>query len=304
NLAEFFKTARGVSYHCDALAQYTNVPAWDGVWFDIIVTVHEDENYRTLIAVNSLGQIAGASISNGLFSGWDMNLTTKGGSVDYLNNAQYYATKSQMWQGSGGFTNQYTDGTAPFFIPSAFTTPRDNSYYLPICKGVSQTDFYGYGSAVSFGILRSGTADFGQAVIHIIGDSGQSAEFYFDTGSNLSFQGQVRPGSFANFDERYIMRDGVSYAGFDSNNESLPYMRNASSGNIVYLARQDWVSGNFISGVMRGAQGSMTMDGALVEAPAGCFLTGGNGNEATQVGVALYRPLQVFRNGVWATIEG
>ncbi|BEN61907.1 hypothetical protein SMKC069_45980 [Serratia marcescens] len=67
---------------------------------------------------------------------------------------------------------------------------------------------------------------------------------------------------------------------------------------------RDWLSNNTISRVLRGAQGSMTMDGGLVEAPAGCVLTGGNGNEGNQVGVALYRPLQIFRGGGWVTIEG
>jgi hypothetical protein len=66
----------------------------------------------------------------------------------------------------------------------------------------------------------------------------------------------------------------------------------------------NWLSNNTISRVMRGSQGSMTMDGALVEAPAGCVLTGGNGNEGNQVGVALYRPLQIWRGGSWVTIEG
>lgn len=67
---------------------------------------------------------------------------------------------------------------------------------------------------------------------------------------------------------------------------------------------RDWLINNTISRVLRGAQGSMTMDGGLVEAPAGCVLTGGNGNEGNQVGVALYRPLQIFRGGGWVTIEG
>ncbi|CAM3956941.1 phage tail fiber protein [Serratia silvae] len=66
----------------------------------------------------------------------------------------------------------------------------------------------------------------------------------------------------------------------------------------------NWLSNNTVSRMSRGAQGSMTMDGGLVEAPAGCVLTGGNGNEGNQVGVALYRPLQIWRSGGWVTIEG
>ncbi|MFV8875328.1 hypothetical protein ABQ345_18235 [Serratia fonticola] len=69
-------------------------------------------------------------------------------------------------------------------------------------------------------------------------------------------------------------------------------------------AAQDWSYANLVSRIQRGAQGSFTMDGGLVEAPAGCVLTGGNGNEGNQVGVALYRPLQILRGGIWMTIEG
>lgn len=65
---------------------------------------------------------------------------------------------------------------------------------------------------------------------------------------------------------------------------------------------KSWINQNFVTGVKRGAQSSMTMDGGLVEAPSGCVLTGGNGNEGNQIGIALYRPLQVWRNGGWVTI--
>ncbi|MGY2949831.1 hypothetical protein [Ewingella americana] len=69
-------------------------------------------------------------------------------------------------------------------------------------------------------------------------------------------------------------------------------------------ATMNWVASSFVSGISRGAQASMVMDGLLVEAPAGCVLTGGNGNEGSQIGYALYRPLQMYRNGSWVTIDG
>ncbi|WP_447886357.1 hypothetical protein [Serratia fonticola] len=80
-----------------------------------------------------------------------------------------------------------------------------------------------------------------------------------------------------------------------------------SDGNISgpiwggYL--ETYLINNFVTRVQRGAQGSITMDGGLVEAPVGCVLTGGNGNEGNQVGVALYRPLQIMRGRIWMTIE-
>lgn len=78
----------------------------------------------------------------------------------------------------------------------------------------------------------------------------------------------------------------------------------AVNDSINTRATWGWVTDTFINRMQRGAQGSMTMDGDLVEAPAGCVLTGGNGNEGNQVGVALYRPLQILRGGSWQTIEG
>lgn len=78
----------------------------------------------------------------------------------------------------------------------------------------------------------------------------------------------------------------------------------ARDNNINLRAPYEWVNQNFVNRVQRGAQASMTMDGGLVEAPSGCFLTGGNGNEGNQVGVALYRSLLLYRNGGWVIIEG
>ena len=124
-----------------------------------------------------------------------------------------------------------------------------------------------------------------------------------------------------------IREDGCRYAGFVANNAAVPYMRHTSSDAVVALAPTAWVgeqvsavrqwangdlrneiinwgTASFVNSIARGAQSSMVMDGGLVEAPAGCVLTGGNGNEGNQVGYALYRPLQMRRNSTWLTIEG
>ena len=116
-------------------------------------------------------------------------------------------------------------------------------------------------------------------------------------------------------DVNAIARDTCSYAGFAGGNPQSPYMRNSNNDEVVALARYDWVNTrvedvlrwatqNFVTSITRGAQASMVMDGWLVEAPAGCVLTGGNGNEGSQIGYALYRPLQMYRNGGWVTIDG
>lgn len=145
-------------------------------------------------------------------------------------------------------------------------------------------------------------------------ENGTDAASFMDEKGNWHCSAQMLPADYSNFDARYPYGDSVLYVGFGANNVNNPYMRHRDSNEVVYLARQDWVSNNFasmgwvqqyfIQDVSRGAQGSMTMDGALVEAPAGCFLTGGNGNEGNQVGVALYRPLQIRRGNSWATIAG
>ena len=104
------------------------------------------------------------------------------------------------------------------------------------------------------------------------------------------------------------IRFGSGIIQADANIYGAAWGENGNSGwiNIWITNRineaKTWVNQNFITGVKRGAQSSMVMDGGLVEAPSGCVLTGGNGNESNQVGIALYRPLQVWRNGGWVTI--
>lgn len=117
---------------------------------------------------------------------------------------------------------------------------------------------------------------------------------------NLESGGFRMPQANINMGSGVIQPDGNIYG--------TAWGENGNSGwiNIWITNRindaKTWVNKNFITGVKRGAQSSMVMDGGLVEAPSGCVLTGGNGNEGNQVGVALYRPLQVWRNGGWVTI--
>lgn len=131
---------------------------------------------------------------NGYWGSWTSVLTNYGGSVEYLDNANYYSCKSDYWMGGGGFAHQYTNRTAPFYVPG-FTAPAGVSNYFPLIKGSTTIAGQGWGSAVSFGILRSGSNDFGSAVIHIIGDSGSGALFGFDANGTFNSQGEVRAGS-------------------------------------------------------------------------------------------------------------
>jgi hypothetical protein len=122
----------------------------------------------------------------------------------------------------------------------------------------------------------------------------------------VNVTGQVIPTLYNNFDARYQAKGnyatvGASYTKSESDNKYQPKGNYATVGQSYTKAESD---GRYVQGFQRGAQASMTMDGGLAEAPAGCVLTGGNGNEGNQVGVALYRPLQFLRGGVWVTIGG
>lgn len=110
--------------------------------------------------------------------------------------ADYYQTNpsgASGWYGAGSFAGQYSN-SAPFLIPLRYSTPKGVSIYLPLIKGLSQTDYHGYGSAVSFGILRSGVGDFGSAIIQVIGDNGSGAILAFNASGRLDVPSQVYSG--------------------------------------------------------------------------------------------------------------
>ncbi|MGX5055982.1 hypothetical protein ACWKX9_20310 [Enterobacter asburiae] len=131
---------------------------------------------------------------NGNWGSWTNVLTNYGGDVDHLSNSSYYHINPAAWPGVGAFAEQYSNPVAPFIIPYGRVTPKDNSQYLPIIKALSSTEGYGYGAAVSFGILRSGHADFGSAVINIIGDNGNAAVYSFDANGAFNAPAKINSG--------------------------------------------------------------------------------------------------------------
>ncbi|HEY2452866.1 MAG TPA: hypothetical protein VGI71_09635 [Scandinavium sp.] len=167
---------------------------------------------------------------------------TSGGNVAYLDNSSHYRIKPGTWDGSGALSNQYDNSAAPFCIPYGYVSPKDVSVYLPIVKGLSSTETVGFGSAVSLGILRSGKSDFGNMMLHFIGDNGATAALYMDINSNVTVAGQVIPGNMTNFDSRYPRADWISYVGIVSSNENDPYMRASGSGNLIHLATKNDVN--------------------------------------------------------------
>ncbi|EMQ2828102.1 phage tail protein [Salmonella enterica] len=86
-----------------------------------------------------------------------------------------------------------------------------------------------------------------------------------DGGIELSVNGNIYPGNYSNFDARYV--------------------QNIQRGAPVWLGKVDEYGPN--------------------EAPAGCFLTLARHDPTTAYGVTFaYRPLQMFINGAWRTING
>lgn len=156
---------------------------------------------------------------------WTNVLTNYGGSVEYLDGASYYKTNPAAWPGVGAFAEQYSNPLAPFIIPYGRSTPQGISQYLPIIKGISSTQGYGFGAAVSFGILRSGNNDFGSAVVHIIGDNGSGAVYQFGTDGIFNAPSQLYSG-------------GIIGAAGDIR----------SNGGSLYAAGQVSVGGNVVAG--------------------------------------------------------
>ena len=161
---------------------------------------------------------------NGYWGSWTSVLTNYGGSVSYLDGATYYQANAATWMGVGAFAEQYSN-FAPFHIPYGRLTPQDVSQYLPIIKGVSATQGYGYGAAVSFGILRTGKSDFGSAVVHIIGDNGAGAIYQFGSDGIFNAPAQLYSG-------------GIIQAAGDIR----------SNGGSLYAPGQVSVGGNVVAG--------------------------------------------------------
>lgn len=253
---------------------------------------------------------------NGYWGSWTNVITNYGGSVDYLDGARYYATKPEYWQGGGAFSHQYADGSAPFFV-GGYSTAKDNSVYLPIVKGTSVTKDLGWGSSVSFGILRSGNGDFGSAVIHIIGDSGAGAIFSFDANGTFNTPAKINSGG-ALYAAGQIDSGGNIVAGqglyesgglvrvYSSNNpppqqDLSPYATTAwVNGN---FSTQAWTVANFLQGGMRlaslGTATNGNNDNAFAYAPDGAVVTAVQ--QKTNYTAVQYRYVQYNIGGNWYT---
>lgn len=229
---------------------------------------------------------------NGYWGSWTNVLTNYGGSVAYLDGAGYYQINPVGpvgWYGSGMFAGQYAN-SAPFIIPQQYKSPKDVSVYLPIIKGLSSTDYYGYGSAVSFGILRTGNADFGSAIIQIIGDNGDGAVFGFNANGSFNAPNAIVAGGG--------LYDTPNVRVYSSNN---PPPRQDLSPYATYT----WTRQYFVGDVAMGAEGSFVVYGnSWQRVPAGCAMTGYNFEGQNPGGdTYFYRPIQKYMHNIgWITI--
>ncbi|MEA3563261.1 MULTISPECIES: phage tail protein [unclassified Enterobacter] len=267
---------------------------------------------------------------NGYWGAWTSVITNYGGSVDYLDGARYYATKPEYWQGGGAFANQYVNGTAPFFV-GGYTTPQGTSVYLPIVKGTSVTSGFGYGASVSFGILRSGNADFGSAIVQIIGDNGDGAIYSFDAkgmfyapsqlssggiisaaGDIVSNGGNLRAGGYVACGANVVAGAGV----FESGGNVRVYSSNNPPPRDQYAAPNTaWWSGGLMwwrcgsTGAMRisGVVGSVPNGGRVTfptAFPNACISVVANQNSNVGSGGTAMQPFDIDRTGFSLRIAG
>lgn len=70
NLATYFNSLPVGFYHIDGASAHQNHPTGTEVWGEIIVTAHEVNNYRGLIAMMADGTLYNAAVTAGSFTGW------------------------------------------------------------------------------------------------------------------------------------------------------------------------------------------------------------------------------------------
>lgn len=150
-------------------------------------------------------------------------------------------------------------------------------------------------------------------------------------GKYVTVTGQVIPSNYGNFDERYVLPDGATYAGFVSGDATRPYMRHRVSNAVVELAKRGDAytkaesenryqpkgsytpagqaytkgesDGRYVTQVRLG---SVTSTGQIgnrdLSFGSGIVLTGiyGSANYTVNLNI-YYRAVQYLINGVWYT---
>lgn len=214
--------------------------------------------------------------------------------MSHLDGATYYQANPAVWMGAGAFQTQY-GSYAPFHLPFGHEVPQGVSQYLPLIKGVTSTAGYGFGAAVSFGILRSGSNDFGSAVIHILGDNGTGAIYQFGHDGTFYAPGQVSSGG------NIVAGSGL----FESSGLVRVYSSNnpPPQQDLSPYATQSWTVANFLQGGIRlaslGTANNGNNDNLFAYAPDGAVVTAVQ--QKTNYTAVQYRYVQYNIGGNWYT---
>lgn len=245
-----------------------------------------------------------------------------------------YASKeiTAGYSGIFGWANQYST-KAPFF--NSYTTTGTSEYH-PVIK--QQATITGINSwAFSMGSLVSGDALSWH--LHMKGSGSGDVNYKWDVNGNFSAPGQLIPGSFANFDNRYYTKTqsdagympktgaytkaesdgrfqpkgsytpaGQAYTKAESDGRFQPKGSYTPAGQAYTKAESDGrypLKTATVIGVRVSARGSIGSTGGSqdVDAPVGSFITGRTGsNGDVRYSVWYTRALQINVNGTWKTI--
>ncbi|WP_240512421.1 phage tail protein [Enterobacter hormaechei] len=190
-----------------------------------------------------------------------------------------YASKEITAGYSGAFAwaEQYKT-KAPFF--NSYSTTGASEYH-PVIK--QQATIASKNSwAFSFGSLVAGTELSWH--LHMKGSGGSEVNFKWDTNGNFNAPGQVNPGSYANFDNRYYTKT-QSDAGYMP--KTGAYTKTESNGR-------------FLQGWRLGALATATNgnnDNLFAEAPNGAVVV--SVQQKTNYTAVKYRYAQYNLNGTW-----
>ncbi|MFP2319341.1 phage tail-collar fiber domain-containing protein [Enterobacter ludwigii] len=245
-----------------------------------------------------------------------------------------YASKeiTAGYSGIFGWANQYST-KAPFF--NSYSTTGASEYH-PVIK--QQATITGKNSwAFSMGTLVS--SDALSWHLHMKGSGNGDINYKWDVNGNFSAPGQLIPGSFANFDNRYYTKTqsdagympktgaytkaesdgrfqpkgsytpaGQAYTKAESDGRFQPKGSYTPAGQAYTKAESDGrypLKTATVIGVRVSARGSIGSTGGAsdVDSPVGSFITGRTGsNGDVRYSVWYTRALQINVNGTWKTI--
>ena len=317
DLAEFFKTAPGAFYHCDNATQYANAPSWFGTtWFDVIATIHEATNYRTLYAISGNGNTAFAVITGGNFSGWKKDYTevqkptaADCDAVSATNGGTFQKPITVKGNGANISLQTLASGMACYLIGKDYN--GDNSWYVGRGGANYNVSLYSYKGLNGVILSEDGSVSINPAQgkpVNVNGtlQLGTTKKLTIES-QNSSTLGAVIH-LWGNVDRPTVIEfgDDTSYHFYSQRNKD---------GSISFVSPGEIVPGNYTNFDSRylgknstltrlGAQVAINVpNNATVSAPAGCVQSGVRcGSNGALAGME-YRPLQILVNGTWVNVQ-